>query len=167
MLYKRIMLIFLLIVLSGCLSSNTNSGQSAAPPSYDLSQITIQLPGNWHLDTTDRVRYEFIDEVGENRGGISSTKFEAAFDFYKIKPNHSEIIDAEDIDLPFGKGELFTLDMDNGPAASGRIGTHYVYYAVIPIQDHQIYLIDFSTEDKELQTKQQFIEMLKSLDFKE
>jgi hypothetical protein len=67
------------------------------------------------------------------------------------------------IDTPIGSGKLYTLDADNGTAASGQTGTHDVYFAVIPIQDNIIYVLEFSKHDKEAASKMIFIDLLKGL----
>lgn len=62
-----------------------------------------------------------------------------------------------------GGCRLYTLDFDNGTAASGITGTHNDYYAIITIKQKAIYIFEFSKNDKKPQTKEQFIEILKNL----
>jgi hypothetical protein len=129
-----------------------------------LASLNIVLPQNWHVDTSQKVLYDLINEKGENGGFVSTSAYEENFDFEK--PNHSSIINDEYVNIPFGKCRLITLDVDNGTAASGITGTHNEYYAVIPVKGKITYILSFSKKDKELQSKEQFIEILKSLSLK-
>lgn len=168
---KIIVSISLFVTLIGCSNSHTEfvdqqnlqTVHSTTQQKYDLSALHIELPPSWHLDTTDNRYYVFTDDKGEHRGSISSSKYEADFNFQNVKPNHSSIINDEYIELPLGKCRIITLDADNGTAASGITGTHNTYYAVITIKDKLIIILEFSKNDKESQTKQQFIDILKSI----
>jgi hypothetical protein len=181
---RFIVLFSFIVLLSGCRSKpvvNVNKDNSANQQKsnvssvnpnelknskYDLTALNVVLPQNWHLNTSDKVQYNFVDEKGENRGWIISSKYEDDFDFKNVKPNHSSIINDEYIDIPLATCRLFTLDADNGTAASGITGTHNDYYAIIIIKEKIIYKLEFSKNDKKSQTKEQFIEILKSLSFK-
>ena len=139
---------------------------SSENSNYNLTTLNIVLPPNWHLDTSAKVEYFFVDDKGENVGWVTSYKYTENFDFSNVKPNHSSIINDEYIDIPLDKCKLFTLDADNGTAASGITGTHDDYYAVITLKDKVIYELEFSLNDKKPQTKSIFIDMLKKLSFK-
>jgi|GEM_PF-2721001 hypothetical protein len=135
----------------------------------DLKFLNIELPSNWHLDTSDKVQYYFWDEKGEKRGFVALSAYrdkeKGSFDFEK--PNHSSVINDEYIDIPLGKCRLITLEADNGTAASGLTGIHSEYYAVVPIKDKVVYTINFSNyDDKDNQSKEQFIEILNSISSK-
>ena len=65
-----------------------------------------------------------------------------------------------------GKCRLITLDSDNGSAASGFTGTHDTYYASVPIKGKAIYMLNFTKNDKNPESKNQFIEVLKNLSLK-
>ncbi|WNR46190.1 hypothetical protein [Paenibacillus roseipurpureus] len=117
------------------------------------------------LLTKDRLDALLTDENGADLGRVAKYPYTDDFDFKLYKPNHSEITNEEVIDTPIGSIKLYTLDADNGTAASGLTGTHDVYFAVIPIQDKIIYVLEFSNHDKEAATKKQFIGVLNGLRF--
>mgnify|MGYP001225570181 CR=1 FL=1 len=50
--------------------------------------------------------------------------------------------------------------------STGIKGTHDVYFAVTPIQEQIIYVLEFSKLDKEAATKMQFIDLLSRLRLK-
>jgi hypothetical protein len=132
---------------------------------YDLTSLHIVLPTNWHLDTEDKWQYNFVDGKGKNMGWIIAGKYKEDA-FSEWKPNHSQIIDNELIETILGKCRVFTLDTDNGTAASGIVGTHNSYYAIIPVKNSIRYIIEFSQHDKRPETKNLFINILKKLRFK-
>jgi hypothetical protein len=129
-----------------------------------LASLNVTLPQDWNINTSQKVVYDFINAKGENGGSVLTSAYDDSFDFGK--PNHSSIIKDEYITVPLGKCRLITLDSDNGTAASGLIGTHNEYYAVLPVAGKINYTFNFTKNDKELQTKEQFIEILKSLSLK-
>ena len=133
---------------------------------YDVSNLELPLPKGWNSSTEDRFGASITDENGVNLGSVVTYPYADDFDFRSYKPNHSEIINEETIDTPIGSGKLYTLDADNGTAASGLIGTHDVYFAVIPIQDRIVYVLEFSKRDKEAASKMQFIGLLNGLRLK-
>jgi|GEM_PF-6437415 hypothetical protein len=139
--YKTItLLIVLCLALTGC------SETAPVNKQYDSSALTFEtsFPGQ-----------------------IYTYSYEPNFDFRSIKPNHSEIVSEEELDLPIGAVKLITLDADNGTAASGITGTHDVYYAIIPIKDKVIYILEYSSKDKNPQTKQHFMDILQGVRFTE
>ncbi|MEK5238278.1 hypothetical protein NST99_21555 [Paenibacillus sp. FSL L8-0470] len=128
----------------------------------------MDLPANWGLDTSDPKVYVIKDEQGEARGEVSASEFVENFDFKKMAmPNHSSLTSEEELDIPMGTSRLFTLDADNGSAASGLTGTHDTYYAVIPHKEEILYILNFSNNDKAAETKQEFIGILTSLRIKD
>lgn len=129
---------------------------------YDVSHLELTLPDGWSLNI-DRFGASFADENGINMGGIVTYPFAKDFNFEMYKPNHSEITNEEAIDTPIGSGKLYTLDADNGTAASGITGTHDVYFAVVPFQDKIIYVLEFTMHDKEAASKEQFVRLLNGL----
>ncbi|RIX51432.1 hypothetical protein D3P08_16065 [Paenibacillus nanensis] len=133
---------------------------------YDLSNLKLPLPKGWDLSKGDRFSLAITDENGVNLGSIVTYPYADDFDFRLYKPNHSEITNEETIDTPIGNGKLYTLDADNGTAASGLTGTHDVYFAVIPIEDRIVYVLEFSKHDKEAASKMQFIGLLNGLQLK-
>ncbi|WP_426453895.1 hypothetical protein ACP26L_15820 [Paenibacillus sp. S-38] len=133
---------------------------------YDVSNLGFILPKGWNLSTGDRFYASLTDENGMNLGSIITYPYAEDFDFKFYKPNHSEITNEELIDTPIGSGKLYTLDADNGTAASGLTGTHDVYFAVIPIQDKIINVLEFSKHDKEAASKKQFVGLLSGLRLK-
>ena len=132
---------------------------------YYLTSLHIVLPKNWNLDTKDKWQYNFVDDKGENKGWIIAGKYKGDA-FSEWTPNHSQLIEDEFIDTPIGKSRVFTLDTDNGTAASGIVGTHNGYYAIIPVKNNVRYIVEFSQNDKRPETKNQFIHILKNLRFK-
>jgi hypothetical protein len=140
--------------------------QPITDPEYDLSNLELPLPKGWKLSTGDRFGASITDENGVNLGSVVSYPYADDFDFRFYKPNHSEITNEETIDTPIGNGKLYTLDADNGTAASGLTGTHDIYFAVIPIQSNIIYVIEFSKRDKEAASKKKFVGLLNRLQLK-
>ncbi|MCS7464054.1 hypothetical protein N0M98_28490 [Paenibacillus doosanensis] len=118
------------------------------------------------VGTDNRLEASLTDENGVNLGSVTVYPYTDDFDFKLYKPNHSQITNEEAIDTPIGSGTLYTLDADNGTAASGLTGTHDVYFAVIAVQDNNIYVLEFSKHDKEAATKKQFIDLLNGLRIK-
>ncbi|MFC5402982.1 hypothetical protein [Cohnella soli] len=122
---------------------------------------------NSNQEFAERFDASVIDENGVILENVVTYPYSDDFDFKSYKPNHSEITNEEAIDTPIGSGKLYTLDADNGTAASGLTGTHDVYYAVIPIRDKVIFVLEFSNFDKEEASKKQFIDLLKRLQLKQ
>lgn len=140
--------------------------QPITDPEYDVSNLELPLPKGWKLSTGDRFGAAITDENGVNLGSVVTYPYADDFDFRFYKPNHSEITNEETIDTPIGSGKLYTLDADNGTAASGLTGTHDIYFAVIPIQDHIIYVLEFSKHDKEAASKKQFVGLINGMQLK-
>lgn len=163
----------LAVTLAGCTDGQKpaeedqliSASTDVIKPFYDLSSLEMELPEKWQLAESPSFKvYDIIDEHGEARGQVSSAPYMENFDFKsQAMPNHSSLTAEEELELPIGKGRLYTLDADNGTAASGKTGTHDTYYAVIPIQDEMIVILDYSNYDKAAQTKQEFIRILSSL----
>ncbi|MGG1638697.1 hypothetical protein [Paenibacillus sp. NRS-1760] len=131
-----------------------------------ISNLELTLPKGWNLNMEDHFGASLTDENGINLGSVVTYPYTDDFSFNMYKPNHSEITYEEVIDTSIGSGKLYTLDADNGTAASGLTGTHDVYFAVIPIQDKKIYVLEFTKHDKEASTKKQFISLLNGLQLK-
>ncbi|NTZ16248.1 hypothetical protein EXW96_01195 [Paenibacillus sp. JMULE4] len=146
--------------------NQSNFSQPSTDSEYDVSNLELTLPKGWNLNTEDRFGASLTDENGVNLGSVVTYPYADDFDFKFYKPNHSEITNEEAIDTPIGSGKLYTLDADNGTAASGLTGTHDVYFAVIPIQDKIIYVLEFSKHDKEAASKKQFVGLLNGLRLK-
>ncbi|WP_042200502.1 hypothetical protein [Paenibacillus camerounensis] len=176
---KIIAALSLLVVLTGCFSSGSegnvqvdadsqaaiaSAGESQA---YGLSSLVIELPAGWELDRGDKLNYLMMNERGEAAGRISSSPYEANYEFKHAMPNHSSIINDETIQLPAGSCRLITLDADNGTAASGITGTHNTYYGVVSVKDKVIYILDFTNLDKDPKSKQQFIDILNTISLEE
>jgi uncharacterized protein YceK len=170
---KYIILLILILLLSGCASKPVFNNVEALPDNgqqkdttYELTSLNIELPKGWKLDTTDEMQFNFVDDKGDKKGWVIADKFNDNNTFTEWKPNHSEITGDENIDIPLGKCRLFTLDADNSTAASGVTGTHNDYYAIIPMNSSIRYIFEFSQNDKNSQTKEQFIEILKNIKIK-
>jgi hypothetical protein len=133
----------------------------------NVTSLTIPLQPQWHLHYVNENHSDIIDDNGLKIGSISVSSYEKNFNFRQVQPNHSSIIHEESFDIPIGKCDLFTLDVDNGSAASGLTGTHDEYYAVIQIEDKVTYIMNFSLNDKNDETKQKFIDLLKKTSLKD
>jgi hypothetical protein len=133
----------------------------------DVSSLNISLQPQWHLHFVNNNYSDIIDDNGLKLGWISASNYEKDFDFKLVKPNHSSIIHEESFDTPIGECDLFTLDVDNGSAASGLTGTHNEYDAVIKIENKVIYIMSFSLNDKNNETKLRFIDILKKIRLKD
>lgn len=142
---------------------HSKSSQPNSMIENGISNLELTLPKGWSLNTEDHFGASLTDENGINLGSVVTYPYTVDFSFNMYKPNHSEITDEEVIDTSIGSGKLYTLDTDNGTAASGLTGTHDVYFAVIPIQEKIIYVLEFSKHDKEASTKKQFISLLNGL----
>ena len=129
----------------------------------NLKALNITLSKNWHLDSSNKVEYAFLDDKGNNVGNAGAMPYTPGLDFSTQLPNHSLKVKEETLQLPIGSCVLFTLDSDNGSAASGLTGTHDSYMAGITTKANTMFLIYFSKNDKELRSKPQFLEILKGL----
>ena len=109
----------------------------------------------------ERKNYYLISGEGYE-GFIVSFALEDGFNSHKQLPNHTSIVDEEILDLPFGTVELITLDADNGSAASEDSATYHHYFAFF-YTDANVYMIDFSRNNKLDHTKEILVEMLKSI----
>lgn len=167
----------LLFSLTGCSYFGADGGVQAVSREaasavanvqpYDLSSLVMELPANWELDTEDPMSYMLKNDRGEVAGRVYSSPYEADFEFKHALPNHSSVINDETIELPAGACRLITLDADNGTAASGLTGTHNTYYGVVSIKDKVIFILDYTNLDKAPQSKQQFIDILRTISVKE
>jgi len=147
------------------IENNTNTSEIVSNPD-SLLLLNIVLPENWKLDKSENVVYNFIDEKGNNIGTVNAISYMEKFDLLTQKPNHSSVNNDEYINIPLGKCRLITLDSDNGTAASGITGTHDAYYASVTIKGKAIYMLNFTKNDKNPESKNQFIEVLKNLSLK-
>ncbi|ACT02572.1 hypothetical protein Pjdr2_3942 [Paenibacillus sp. JDR-2] len=137
--FKSLTLIIVLcLILTGCTET------TAIKKPYDSTSLTFEKPFS---------------------GQIYTYNYDADFSFQSMKPNHSDITSEEDLNFPIGNVKLITLDADNGTAASGITGTHDVYFAIIPIKDKVIYVLEYSSMDKNPETKQLFMEILHGVRF--
>jgi len=147
------------------IENNTNTSEIVSNPD-SLLLLNIVLPENWKLDKSENVVYNFIDEKGNNIGTVNAISYMEKFDLLTQKPNHSSVNNDEYINIPLGKCRLITLDSDNGTAASGITGTHDAYSASVTIKGKAIYMLNFTKNDKNPESKNQFIEVLKNLSLK-
>ncbi|OME77194.1 hypothetical protein BK120_27085 [Paenibacillus sp. FSL A5-0031] len=145
---------------------HSKSSQPNSMIENGISNLELTLPKGWNLNTENQFGTSLADENGINLGSVVTYPYTDDFSFNMYKPNHSEITHEEEIDTSIGSGKLYTLDADNGTAASGLTGTHDVYFAVIPIQDKIIFVLEFTKHDKEASTKKQFISLLDGLRLK-
>lgn len=151
--------------ITNIIENNTNTSEIVNNPD-SLLLLNIVLPQNWKLDKSERVVYNFIDDKGNHIGTVNAINYMDKFDVLTEKPNHSSVNNDEYINIPLGKCRLITLDSDNGTAASGLTGTHDAYYASVPIKGKAIYMFNFTKNDKNPESKKQFIEVLKNLSLK-
>lgn len=172
-----ILTVCLMLTLTGCFVSGSKEDAqvksqdgvvaAAEVPVYDLTSLVIKLPDGWELDKGDQMNYLMNNERGMAVGRISSSSYEADFEFNHALPNHSSVIYDETLQLPAGDCRLITLDADNGTAASGITGTHNTYYGIVSIRDKVIYILEFTNLDKDPQSKQQFIDILSTISLEE
>jgi hypothetical protein len=128
-----------------------------------LALLDVELPDGWQLDKREKAVFYLLNEKGERRGSVGAYQFKENFDLLTQMPNHSTVVYDEWIEIPLGKTRFITLDADNGPAASGAVGTHDVYYASIAIEGKATYILDFTEYDENPETRTRFIEILNRL----
>ncbi|WP_040951459.1 hypothetical protein [Gorillibacterium massiliense] len=133
----------------------------------DLSHLHIDLPKGWALADSDPLQYSFIDPK-QNPVGSIAPRDSGSYKFNETdKPNHSSVTADETFDIPAGKCQFITLDMDNGTAASGITGTHDIYYGIITVPGKAVYVLELTRNDKESETKDLVIGILKSITYKD
>lgn len=162
--------LFLIIVLaSGCKKNEVDSQVlnevivefGDIEDKFDSIQIT--LPEAWYIKNDYKMMFSIIDEKGDKKGDIWVYEYSKGFDLKAQQPNHSQVTNYEEFDLPIGEVEVMTLDVDNGSAASGIVGTHDEYYASISVDGKEIYLLTFNNDDKSEMSKDLFISILESI----
>lgn len=134
--YLAIVIIGIVIFgLSGCakttkaVSVNIQNDKSAADDNkINLNKLNSTIPSSW-TKTGNENEIFFYDEKKQTAGGIAVVGYYG--DYKASLPNHSEIINTEDIDISIGKGKMFTLKRSN-PAASGNNETWIEIHAIIP-----------------------------------
>lgn len=159
---------------SGNQTGNT-SNQAGIPDNQDnsvqreikyLASLNIILPKNLSIDKSNDRIYNIKDENGNILGDISAIDYVNNFDLMTEHPNHAYPIKDESFNTNLGKCRLITFDADNGTAASGITGTHYLYYASVTVEGKVIYELTFTEYNKTTETKEKFIQILKSLSIK-
>lgn len=145
---------------------------------YALYMENILGKGSTSINTVKltRIDIEFVkDENAKNLFLIESDDYEGFvtlipyfedFDYESQLPNHSKIVKKEVFTTGLGESIVVTLDMDNGTAASGKTGSHKVYYAFIKQDRNLGYMMSFTHNDKSEETKEIFIEILNSIEIK-
>jgi|GEM_PF-3008869 len=140
--------LFLLIIgimifeLTGC-SRNANKTETASVKvnkettvendnSINLNKIAFLLPEDLSKRGNENEIF-FDNENKQTIGGISLIGYYGNY----ILPNHSKILDSEDIDVSLGKGKLFTLNRSN-PAASSNTETWNELHAIIPAHKNNL-----------------------------
>lgn len=129
--------------LTGC-SGITNSKITAQAKSIDekiendnrlnLNKLNVTLPAAWTRKGNENEIF-FNDENKQTVGGISLVGY---YNYYNTTlPNHSEILNTEDINTSIGKGKLFTLKRSN-PAASNNNETWNEMHAIIPANKNNL-----------------------------
>ncbi|CAM3899399.1 hypothetical protein COLU111180_13305 [Cohnella lubricantis] len=160
----------LLVSLAGCASSFASSDRQPESNSRVdapvVSSLTFSWPEKWRIQVISDKHADIYNDNDVYIGYISAIDVAKDFDFAQFKPNHSSIIDEESFDIPLGECSLYTLDADNGTAASGITGTHNEYYAVIRTANRTILIINWSMKDKKAETKQQLIGLLNKISVK-
>lgn len=100
----------------------------------NLNNLNITLPANWSKRGNENEVF-FDDENKQTVGGISLVGYYG--DNKASLPNHSTILNTEDIDISLGKGKIFTLNRSN-PAASNNNETWNEIHAIIPISNNNM-----------------------------
>lgn len=129
--------------LTGC-SGITNNKITAQAKSIDekiendnrlnLNKLNVTLPTAWTRKGNENEIF-FNDENKQTVGGISLVGY---YNYYNTTlPNHSEILNMEDINTSIGKGKLFTLKRSN-PAASNNNETWNEMHAIIPANKNNL-----------------------------
>lgn len=164
-----IILLFIIVLASGCKKNEVDSKDlneiiiefGDIENKFDSIQIT--LPEAWYIKNDYKMMFSIMGDKGDKKGDIWFYEYSKGFDLKAQQPNHSEVTNYEEFDLPIGKVELMTLDVDNGSAASGIVGTHDEYYASISVAGKGIYLLTFNNNDKSETSKDLFISILESI----
>ncbi|WML43856.1 hypothetical protein [Neobacillus sp. PS3-40] len=100
----------------------------------NLNKLTITFPSNWSKRGNENELF-FDDENKKPVGGITLVGYYG--DYNSTLPNHSEILNTEDIDVSLGKGKLFTLKRSN-PADSNNNETWNEIHAVVPANKNNL-----------------------------
>jgi hypothetical protein len=129
--------------LSGCakntsaavVSAQSNKSAAEKDNKINLNKLNITIPSDW-TKTGNENEIFFDDENKQTAGGISVLGYYG--DYKSSLPNHSEIINTEDIDISIGKGKIFMLKRSY-PAASGNNETWTEIHAIIPSVNNLAY----------------------------
>lgn len=115
-------------------SPKASSTISEADDKVDLSKLNFTLPADWSKRGNENEIF-FDDKNKQTVGGISLIGYYGEYSNYL--PNHSKILNTEDIDTGLGKGKLFTLESDN-PAAANNNQVWNEIHAIIPINQSNL-----------------------------
>ncbi|WP_151735254.1 hypothetical protein [Paenibacillus tengchongensis] len=166
-----ILILMLAIPLAGCTRADQMKAQAheteaaaSVDQRYALPDMKLKLPPDLQLARETDHYYLIQNADGEVFGEILSDEYSETYDYSRVKPNHSSMTAEEQVKLPIGDCRLITLDADNGSAASGRTGTHDQYYAIVTVKDAKVYILNFTRHNKALETKQEFIKILESME---
>ena len=100
----------------------------------DLSKLEFTYPKGWTKRGSGKEVF-FDDENKQPLGGITLVGY---YDDYQTTlPNHSKILNTEDIDTGLGEGKLFTLERDH-PAAAGNKEIWTEIHAIIPVNKNNL-----------------------------
>lgn len=100
----------------------------------NLNKLIFTLPSNW----TKRGNESEIFFDNENKQTVGGIRIVGYYGDYRASlPNHSKILNTEDVDSSLGKGKLFTLELSN-PAASNNPNTWNEIHAIIPLNNNNM-----------------------------
>ena len=100
----------------------------------NLNKLKFTLPTNWTKTGSEHELF-FNDDNKKLVGAIYLVGFYE--DYISTLPNHSEILNSEEINTSLGKGKLFTLKISN-PAASNNNEIWNEIHAIIPSSNNNL-----------------------------
>lgn len=134
------------IILSGLTGCNKNTSsviankpksvsiKSEADNKINLTKLKFTLPENWVKRVNENEIF-FDDKNKQTVGGISLIGYYGDYD--ASLPNHSKILNTDEIDTSLGKGTLFALERSN-PAAANSSQVWNEIHAIIPVNQSNL-----------------------------
>jgi hypothetical protein len=100
----------------------------------NLNKLNITYPSKWTKRGNENEIF-FDDENKHTVGGISMIGYYGNYN--STLPNHSTILNTEDIDTGIGKGKLFTINRSNSAAANDNKTLNEIH-AIIPANKNNL-----------------------------
>lgn len=126
--------------------------------------ISSPLEERISFEREDNTRNMYLIESSVYEGWITMNNASKEFNLENNLPNHSKVIKDERMKIPFGEYRMITLDVDNGSAASGILGTHKLYCVEVKNKYEESYMISFTGNNNEDKTKVLLVDMIKSIE---